>query len=111
MNDVRRLAVAGVGEIQVEKSLFAILRLEDDFLAVRTPRNARDQQIGWLILERVDPANVTTRSADYTELNLWIRIAGFRIWRDLDILVIRNMVDDGELGNRILIEPQKSNRR
>src|SRR5258708_7124070 len=40
-----RLAVIGIGGIQIEETLFTILRLVDDPFAVRRPTHAHDQSI------------------------------------------------------------------
>src|ERR1700754_2045011 len=109
MNDICRLAVLGVGEVYVQKSLFAVLRLEDDFGTVGRPRDARDQQVSRLIFESIDPANVAAGGTDPGKLYEWIRIARFRISRDLEFLVIRNVVDYRKLRNGRLIKTQKSN--
>ena len=82
-----RLAVARIGEVHVEKRLLAVLRLVDDLLAVRRPRNARDQKVFRLVFERIDPTNVAARGIDHTELHDRIRIAGFWISRDFEVLV------------------------
>ena len=107
MNDVCRLAIARIGEVHVEKRLFAVLRLVNNFLAVGRPGDARDQKVCRLILERIDPANVAACGIDHTELHDRIRIAGLRISRDFDVLVIRNVIDNRELRNRRLIKTQK----
>ncbi len=110
VNDVRRLTVFRVGIVHIQKRLFAILRLVNNFLTIRTPPNARDQQIGRLIFERIDPANIAARSTNDAQLHDGIRIAGFRIRRDLDVLVVRNVIDNSELRNRIFIETKKRDR-
>src|SRR5256885_8597858 len=107
VNDVSRVTVARVGEIHVEKRLFAILRLVDHVLVIGRPRHTRNEQIRGLILERVYPAHLTAGSAYNTEFHDWIRIAGFGIRRDLNVLVVRNVIDDRELRHRRLVETKK----
>src|SRR6185295_17039412 len=108
MNDVCRLAILRVGEVHVQKSLFAVLRLVDDFLTVGRPCDARDQQVCRLIPESIDPANVTACGIHDSELHEWIRITRLWISRDLEFLVVRNMIDDCELRNWCLIKAEKS---
>src|SRR5918996_4641533 len=72
VNDVCRLTVTSIRKVQIEKSLFAVLRLVDHLLAVRRPRDARDEHIRGLILIGIDPANVAASRVNYTKL--YVRI-------------------------------------
>ena len=76
VNDSVRLAVFGVGEVQIQKCLFAILRLINDLRAVRCPRYAHDQQIGRLILVSVHPARRAARCVNDAKLHNRVWIAG-----------------------------------
>ena len=89
----------------------AILRLIDNPLAVRSPGNANNQEIGWLIFICVDPVCGAAAGTDDAELYYWIRISGFWIGRDFHFLVIGYVVYDGKLWNRTFIDAQISEHR
>src|ERR1700752_2975703 len=109
MDDVFGFAILSFSEVHVQKRLLAILCLIDDLLIIGCPCHTRDQQVGRLILECINPANVAARGIHNTEFDGWVWIARLWISRDLEVLVIRNVIDYGELRNGILIKTQKSN--
>src|SRR5262249_33516683 len=62
-----------------------------------------------LVFECIDPANVTAGSIHDSELHEWIRITGLWISRDLEVLVIGNVIDYRELRHRRLVKTQVRN--
>src|SRR5215207_6151468 len=107
MYDVCRFPVTRIGEVHIQKRLFAVLSLIDHVFTVGRPCNSRDEQVGWLILKRIDPANVAACGTNYTERDKRVRIAGLWIRGKFNILVIRNVIDHSEFRNWSFVEPQE----
>ena len=59
-----------------------------------------------LLKSKIHRAQVTASSVDYAKLDYWIRIAGFRIRRNFQTLMVRNVIDHREFVNGILIESE-----
>ncbi len=96
--------------VEIQKCLLAILRLVDDLAAVRRPGDAHDQQISWMIFKGIDPTRGAARGVDDTKLDDRVWISRFRIRSHFELLVIRNVIDDGELRYRSVVDAKICNR-
>ena len=103
--DSSRRAGVGAGAVQVEPRLRAVLNLIHDVAAVRRPADVDDEEVR--VLGGVDPARGSGRGRDDAEPHDRIRIAGLRIVPALDVRVIRKVVDQRVLGDRLLVELQE----
>src|SRR5207245_9997824 len=97
-----------IRRIQIQKSLFAILRLKPNLLAIGKPTYAYNQQIFRWILVGIDPMNVAPGGIDDAQFRDRIWIAGLWIRRHFNILIKRYVIDHGKLRYRTFVEPKKS---
>ena len=91
--------------------MLAILRLINDLLAIWSPRHPHDQKIARLILVRVDPSCRAACGIHDPELHNGIWITGLGVGCNFQILVIRDVIDNRKIINRILIKSQVGKHR
>ena len=108
--DVSRRARLGVGTVEVEPRLRAVLNLIHDVAAVRRPADVDDEEVR--VLGGVDPAHGVPSPVETTPSRTdRIRVAGFRIIPALDSRVVRNVIDQRVLRDRPFVELQKRDAR
>ena len=108
--DGSRRAGGRVRGIQFEPGLRAVLHGVDHAPAVGRPGDANDQPIGGGILRRVHPGRRAAGDPRHAEPDDRIRIAGLRIVPLLDVLLVRDVIDDRIRRHRRVVDPQKRQR-
>ena len=104
-----RVACSGVGAVEVEPRLRAVLNLINDLAAVRCPAHADDEEI--FVLGGVKPPHAAFSRRDDAEPNGRIGVAGLWIVRALDDRMVGNVIDEGVFRDGLFVELQKRDAR
>ena len=98
-------------QIEVEPGLLAVLHLVDDVLAVGRPPDIHDQMLGRSVLRRVHPLHVAAGGLDDPQPGRGVGVARLRVVGGLDVLPVREVIHDGELGHGRLVELKEGEAR
>ena len=94
-----------IGSIQIEPRLLPILYLIGEAAAIRRPADTDDEEVG--ISGGVDPEGFAAGQRGDAEPGDRVWISGLRVVQAINFGMIRNVIREGVLGHRPLIELNK----
>src|SRR5687768_10004195 len=104
-------AACGIGGVQIQPCLLSILNLKENISGVGTPADVDEKHLLICVLCIVDAYPAAGGQIDDEQPDRGIRVTGFRIVDDLEALVIRNVINDGESRNSAFVELEKRDAR